>query len=124
MAKKIHAEPLDEEELLSIASGMSSFTPPQKGKPLAPAPAASAPTVPESSYADLFLVRCTVQRRVAVYVSEQVRDSIAAVVRTLGCDGSLSAAGYIENVLRHHLQTYRDDINACYKAQCHKKDLL
>ena len=86
----------------------------------------SAPEKPrrragKSSYAEIFLSPMVVQRRTAVYVSEQVRDAISTIVRHLGPSGELSVSGYVENVLRHHLEKYREEINTCYKASARDK---
>ena len=44
-----------------------------------------------------------------VFVSETVRDELDRVVRYLGGRG-MSASGLIENLVRLHLDAYRDDI--------------
>ena len=52
------------------------------------------------------------QKRVSskpVFVSETVRDELDRVVRYLGGRG-MSASGLIENLVRLHLDAYRDDI--------------
>ena len=47
--------------------------------------------------------------RKPVFVSETVRDELDRVVRYLGGKG-MSASGLIENLVRLHLDAYRDDI--------------
>ena len=47
--------------------------------------------------------------RKPVFVSETVRDELDRVVRFLGGKG-MSASGLIENLVRLHLDTYRNDI--------------
>lgn len=47
--------------------------------------------------------------RKPVFVSETVRDELDRVVRYLGEKG-MSASGLIENLVRLHLETYREDI--------------
>ncbi len=49
--------------------------------------------------------------RKPVFVSETVRDELDRVVRYLGGKG-MSASGLIENLVRLHLDAYRDDITA------------
>lgn len=115
-----------------IASRMSSVPAPEASAAgVAPdsevsAAEQSAPEKPrrragKSSYAEIFLSPTVVQRRTAVYVSEQVRDTISTIVRHLEVSGELSVSGYVENVLRHHLEKYREEINACYKASARDK---
>lgn len=76
-----------------------------------PAPEKPRRRAGKSSYAETFLSPMVVQRRTAVYVSEQVRDAISTIVRHLGPSGELSVSGYVENVLRHllHLPRRRKD---------------
>ena len=47
--------------------------------------------------------------RKPVFVSGEVRDSLDRVVRRLGGRG-MSASGMVENIVRLHLETYREDI--------------
>ena len=44
-----------------------------------------------------------------VFVSETVRDELDRVVRYFGGRG-MSASGMVENLVRQHLETYREDI--------------
>ncbi len=48
--------------------------------------------------------------RKPVFVSEKVRDELDRIVRTLGGRG-MSASGLIENLVRLHLEAYREDID-------------
>lgn len=47
--------------------------------------------------------------RKPVFVSGEVRDSLDRIVRYFGCRG-MSASGMVENLVRLHLETYREDI--------------
>ena len=47
--------------------------------------------------------------RKPVFVSEKVRDELDRIVRSLGGRG-MSASGLIENLVRLHLDAYRNDI--------------
>ena len=47
--------------------------------------------------------------RKPVFVSETVRDELDRVVRYFGSRG-MSASGMVENLVRQHLETYREDI--------------
>ena len=47
--------------------------------------------------------------RKPVFVSGEVRDSLDSIVRYFGSRG-MSASGMVENLVRLHLETYRDDI--------------
>lgn len=47
--------------------------------------------------------------RKPVFVSREVRDGLDRIVRCLGGRG-MSVSGLVENLARHHLATYRNDI--------------
>lgn len=60
-------------------------------------------------YRTTYLQVPKIVNRKPVFVSETVRDELDRVVRFLGGKG-MSASGLIENLVRLHLDTYRNDI--------------
>ena len=60
-------------------------------------------------YRTTYLQVPKIVNRKPVFVSETVRDELDRVVRYLGRKG-MSASGLIENLVRLHLDTYRNDI--------------
>ena len=60
-------------------------------------------------YRTAYLQVPKIVNRKPVFVSETVRDELDRVVRFLGGKG-MSASGLIENLVRLHLDTYRNDI--------------
>ena len=60
-------------------------------------------------YRTTYLQVPKIVNRIPVFVSETVRDVLDRVVRYLGGKG-MSASGLIENLVRLHLDTYRNDI--------------
>ena len=60
-------------------------------------------------YRTTYLQIPKIVNRKPVFVSETVRDELDRVVRFLGGKG-MSASGLIENLVRLHLDTYRNDI--------------
>lgn len=60
-------------------------------------------------YRTTYLKVPKIVNRKPVFVSETVRDELDRVVRFLGGKG-MSASGLIENLVRLHLDTYRNDI--------------
>lgn len=60
-------------------------------------------------YRTTYLKVPKIVNRKPVFVSETVRDELDRVVRYLGGKG-MSASGLIENLVRLHLDTYRNDI--------------
>ncbi len=60
-------------------------------------------------YRTIYLQVPKIVNRKPVFVSETVRDELDRIVRYLGGKG-MSASGLIENLVRLHLDTYRNDI--------------
>ena len=60
-------------------------------------------------YRTTYLQVPKIVNRKPVFVSEEVRDELDRVVRFLGGKG-MSAPGFIENLVRLHLDAYRNDI--------------
>ena len=60
-------------------------------------------------YRTTYLQVPKIVNRKPVYVSETMRDELDRIVRYLGGKG-MSASGLIENLVRLHLDTYRNDI--------------
>lgn len=60
-------------------------------------------------YRQTFLRVPRIENRKPVFVSCEVRDRLDEIVRRLG-GRRMSVSGLIENLARHHLETYGDDI--------------
>ena len=60
-------------------------------------------------YRETYLTIPKIRNRKTVFVSEDVRDELDAVVRRLGGRG-MSVSGLLENLAREHLAAYRGDI--------------
>lgn len=56
-----------------------------------------------------YLQPLRVSHRKAVYVSEETQSRLGYVVRKIGEQGA-SVSGYVEQVLREHLDRYKDDV--------------
>jgi hypothetical protein len=65
-------------------------------------------------YRQTFLPVPKLDDRKPVFVSREVRDRIDEIVRRLGGRGG-SVSGFIENLARHHLNMYEEDIEAWRK---------
>ena len=64
--------------------------------------------VPE--YAAKFLRPHNLKNRVSVYMEREVRDALQVIVKRIG-GRELTTAGYIDNILREHLEAHKDRIN-------------
>lgn len=62
-------------------------------------------------YRQLFLTVPKLDDRKPVFVSREVRDRLDEIVRKLG-GRRMSVSGFIENLARHHLELYREDLEA------------
>lgn len=73
-------------------------------------------------YENDFLCRNEINERKSVYVSNYVHEKVKQIVLEIGGLSNLSVGGYIDNVLKHHLEKYKDEINTLYKQT--RTDLL
>lgn len=60
-------------------------------------------------YQQTFLSVPTLEDRKPVFISREVRDSLDEIARKLG-GRRMSVSGFIENLARHHLEIYQDDV--------------
>lgn len=60
-------------------------------------------------YKEMFLKAPKIIDRQPVFISRELRDKIDELVRRIG-ERKMSVSGFIENVIRHHLETYKDEI--------------
>ncbi|WP_255412404.1 DUF3408 domain-containing protein [Dysgonomonas sp. Marseille-P4361] len=65
-------------------------------------------------YRQTFLVVPRLEDRKPVFVSREVRDRLDEIVRKLG-GRRMSVSGFVENLARHHLEIYREDIDSWKK---------
>ena len=60
-------------------------------------------------YHGLFLTTPKIVNRKTVFISEELRDRIDEITRKLG-DRKMSVSGFLENLVRHHLETYQEEL--------------
>ena len=65
-------------------------------------------------YKKLFLETPKIEDRKTVFISGVFRDKLDEVARKLG-GRKMSVSGFIENLVRHHLEVYEEDLNAWKK---------
>mgnify|MGYP000741924211 CR=1 FL=1 len=65
-------------------------------------------------YEELFLCRNEIRQRQGVYISQSVHQTVMQIVKQIA-GNDVSVGGYIDNVLKHHLGKYKDEINSLYK---------
>ncbi|PXV61091.1 uncharacterized protein DUF3408 [Dysgonomonas alginatilytica] len=72
-------------------------------------------------YEAAFLCRNEIRQRQSVYISQSVHQTVMLIVKQIASN-DVSVGGYIDNVLKHHLEKYKDEINALYKQD--RTDLI
>ena len=77
---------------------------------------------PVSSCERLFLCEHVVKQRSAIYISSKTKEKLSDVVRRLGWS-RISVTSFAENILAHHLELFRDEINRLHR-QKNTKDIL
>ncbi|MFR9165038.1 MAG: DUF3408 domain-containing protein [Dysgonomonas sp.] len=60
-------------------------------------------------YKETFLSVPRIIDRRTVFISNDIREQAVSIVRKLG-EEKASVSGFIENLLRHHLEVYREDV--------------
>jgi len=65
-------------------------------------------------YRETFLQVPTLEDRKPVFISREIRDQLDEIVRRLG-GRRMSLSGFIENLARHHLEMYREDVEGWKK---------
>ena len=74
----------------------------------------SLPTNPEPTR-----TRHDIHVRSALYVSIDTKRKVLDVVKKIGSE-YMTATSYVENIVRQHLELYKDDINRIYKQKSTK----
>lgn len=61
-------------------------------------------------YRELYMKTPKIADRQPVFVSREIRDRIDDIVRRLG-ERKMSVSGFLENLAKHHLDTYAEDLD-------------
>ena len=138
-SRKVNTEGIDEELLLaSIGRRTQDGTLRPAQEVTATAPTEDDTAVPEpvarekaqreggrrkrqEDYNELFLRRNEIKTRQCVYISRDVHGKILRIVNDIA-GGEISVGGYVDTVLRQHLEQHKERINELYKKQ--REDLI
>ena len=63
-----------------------------------------------SDYERMFLTPVEYGIRATLYVNASTKRKILEILKRIGGE-RLSATSYVDNILQHHIETFRDDIN-------------
>ena len=143
-SRKVNTEGIDEELLLASIGRrtLDGASRPTQEVPAAPSGESTAvpkppPTQPvtqekaqregirqkrqEEDYNELFLHRNEIKTRQCVYISRDVHGKILKILNDIA-GGEISVGGYVDTVLRRHLEQHKERINELYKKQ--REDLI
>jgi len=70
-------------------------------------------------YAITFLNRNELETRQGIYIEKATIETIKHVIHNIG-DEKLTISGFVENVLQHHFETYKEEINTLYELRARK----
>ena len=68
---------------------------------------------PKPGFAEIFLKDAKIKDRRQIYISKEAYDKISRYLRYIG-EGNVSLVSYVDNILFHHMDEYRDTINDLY----------
>ncbi|MCM1372523.1 MAG: DUF3408 domain-containing protein [Bacteroides sp.] len=136
-SRKVNTEGIDEELLLASIGRRTqdgTLRPAQEVTATAPEPPPAQPVARERAqreggrrkrqdedYNELFLRRNEIKTRQCVYISRDVHGKILRIVNDIA-GGEISVGGYVDTVLRQHLEQHKERINELYKKQ--REDLI
>lgn len=66
------------------------------------------------NYKETFMSASKIVDRQTVFVSRETRDQLDKIARRLG-DRKMSVSGFLENMAKHHLEEYGEEIERLYK---------
>ncbi|MDR2039690.1 MAG: DUF3408 domain-containing protein [Bacteroidales bacterium] len=70
-------------------------------------------------YPAVFLSRYELKTRQGIYIEKETNETIKRIVHNIGGE-RLTVSGFIENVLKHHFELYKDEINNLYESKFSK----
>ncbi|MDR3057825.1 MAG: DUF3408 domain-containing protein [Prevotella sp.] len=70
-------------------------------------------------YPAVFLSRYELKNRQGIYIEKETNETIKRIVHNIGSE-RLTVSGFIENVLKHHFELYKDEINNLYESKFSK----
>ena len=109
--------PMKNESKLAKVNKQSNIEPeprPQPRKEKVLKANSATKTNSETTFEDTFLSKLELQDRRSVYVSYSTHEKLTRIAKVLG-SGKATVSSYIELIVQHHFDTYKDDINDLYK---------
>ena len=73
----------------------------------------------KSDYETAFLQPLNIGDRKGVFISKKTQEEISEIVYVVAA-GKLTIGAFVEHILRHHLESHRDEIDALFEQQFRK----
>lgn len=72
--------------------------------------------IPAPDYERTFLAPANFDNRASLYVGTATKRKLLGIFKRIGGE-RLTATAYIDNILRHHIEVFREEINRIYKKR-------
>lgn len=72
-----------------------------------------------NDYETLFMYKNTLKERKTLYVAKELQDKLAEIVMSMR-NRDMTIGVYVENIIQHHFEMYKDEINALSEAKFKK----
>lgn len=71
------------------------------------------------NYMDTFLCRYELSSRQGLHLEKETIATIKRIIHSIG-DERLTVSGFVENVLKHHFELYKEEVNRLYDEKLRK----
>lgn len=71
------------------------------------------------NYVDTFLCRYELSSRQGLHLEKETIATIKRIIHSIGNE-RLTVSGFVENVLRHHFESYKEEVNRLYDERLRK----
>lgn len=73
-----------------------------------------------TDYESVFLIRNELQNRQGLYIDKDNYDTLQSLVNVIRRKSKLSVSGLVDNIIRHHIDLYEEDINRIFDENIRK----
>lgn len=85
-------------------------SPVKEEEPVRTVERAKRKTVIKGDYETLFIFKNDLKERKTIYVAKELQEKLAEIVMSMK-NREMTVGIYVENIILHHFETYKDDIN-------------
>lgn len=73
-----------------------------------------------TDYESVFLIRNELQNRQGLYIDKENYDTLQSLINVIRRKSKLSVSGLVDNIIRHHIDLYEEDINRIFDENIRK----